>query len=266
MSGNDSTNPYAPPPGDPKDGGGKEPQFGQRSDSWSPNPGPDTGPESPWPVYGQNYGAPSQGALPQSQQTAWPLGQQVPIQSPFPGAGMVPAGPPPSRGGAIALLVSGIVTMVLVAPILFVTLVLSSIGMDRIVEIGMATQNNGQVAVGSTGILSVTPLDGDADSCQLVAPNGEVIPMTYEIDSGGMFVARGLTEDVYTVECEGIPPGASVMAVDGEFMSDMVGGTMAAFGWSTLVGLIGLGMLIAGIIWLVKRNRARRAFYQGLPY
>ena len=266
MSSNDSPNPFAPPPGAPQDKGVQEPQFGQRSDSWRADGAPDAQPQSPWPVYGQASAVPGQGIDPQGQQTAWQQGQQTQIQPPFPGPGLVPAGPPPSRGGAIALLVSGVVVMVLVAPILFVTLFLSGIGMDKIVEIGMSTQNSGQVTVGSTGILMVTPLDGEADSCQLVSSSGEVIPMTYELDSGGMFVARGLTENTYTVECEGIAPGASVMAVDGEFMSDVVGGTMAAFGWSTLVGIIGLGMLIGDIIWLVKRNRARRAFYQGVPY
>lgn len=259
MSGNQTPNPYAPP-SDPGNGGSEAagaPQFGQRSPDWSPQAErQDQQAQSPWPVYGQSSWTGS----------STPMGQQSPVQPPFPNAGMVPVGPPPGRGGAIALLVSGIVTMVVLAPILFVTLLLSGIGMDRIIETGLQTSNGGEVFVGETGILGVTALEGTAETCTLTSTSGEEIPMAFETESGGMFVARGLTDDRYTIQCTGLPAGTSLMVMDGEFMSDLVGSSLAAFGWATLVGVIGLGMLIAGIIWLVKRNKARRAFYEGIPY
>lgn len=276
------------------------PQFGRRSDTWSPNqPGAQAQNEqsSPWPVYGQTENQPRQrppeagpaGQIPYSgpgqfqpqnqysQQGQYPNGQypgpaqypQGPYAGPTPytqGQYGVPNGEMPSRTGAILTLIGGIFLMVIVAPIVFFSLVMGAVGMDRIVEGGMQTTNGGTMNVGSTGVVAVLPLAGDATSCELTDSSGGTTELYYEAQSGGTHVGRGISEGQYTIECEGVPTGSELMVMDGSVLAEIVDGTVKALVWATVIGLVGLATTIGGIIWLVKRNQARRAYLQGRPY
>ncbi|WRS30341.1 hypothetical protein U6G28_01205 [Actinomycetaceae bacterium MB13-C1-2] len=335
MSGNDPANPYGPPeasgePTPPEAAGAPQfgqrsenwtpkpdgppnsqvpgaPQFGQRSETWSPggqNNGaaPDV-PDSPWPVYGElgSNGQPgaSGGQFPpgqygqpggQSQQGPYPgqnsypprqgpyYGGQYPSQDQYPqgqygtptpysqGQNPAPTGEMPSRTGAILTLVGGIFLMVIVAPILFFSLVINAVGTDRLMEGGLQASNGGVMNVGPAGVVAVLPLSGEATSCTATDSTGTATEMYYEVESGGTYVGRGLVEGQYTIECEGVPTGAALMVLDGTVLGEIVDGTVQAIVWATVVGLAGLGLTIGGIIWLVRRNQARKAYLRGRPY
>ena len=59
------------------------------------------------------------------------------------------------------------------------------------------------------------------------------------------------------------------MAISGVTADDLVGAGMSGVAWATGIGILGLILLIAGIIWLVVTNRKRsqiRATQIGSPY
>lgn len=340
MSGNEPVNPYGPPepggeqspaeaPGGPQfgqrsdswspgdqgniaaaNGAGNRvpgaPQFGQRSDSWSPG-GQSTsatsnGQGSPWPVYGASGGqgqpGASQGQFPPGQygqpggqapqglypgQNPYPQqgqnpGTQYPPQGQYPqgpygaptpygqGQYAAPTGDMPSRTGAILTLIGGIFLMIIVAPIVFFSLVMNAVGVDRLMDGGLQATNGGTMNVGSAGVVAVLPVSGEATSCVATDSTGNATELYYEVQSGGTYVGRGLAEGQYTIECEGVTAGSELMVLDGTVLGEIVDGTVQAMVWATVIGLVGLALTIGGIIWLVKRNQASRAYLQGRPY
>lgn len=276
MSEPDQNNPYGP---------SGQPQFGQRSDSWSSGSSAPSGePEqqSPWPVYGQT-GQPSSNtpaggpySSTANSQSSWsPNGQNPgtasyqasPPATPFIPAGARPTGPPPSRGGAIALLVVGIVTMVIVAPIVFFSVLVGGVigGMDLTNLSSFTTTNGGEVTVDETGTILLSASGTMPDSCQLLDESGSAYPMAIDNDVNNSFYASQLVPGTYTVDCAGAS-GTSFTVMGGDMINAAGSSGLAAFGWGSLVGVIGLGMTIWGIVWLVKRNRARKAYFAGMPY
>ncbi len=336
MSGNEPVNPYGPPePGGeqspaeapaapqfgqrsenwtpPSNGGAggqvpAAPQFGQRSETWMPggqnSSAASNGQGNPWPVYGEagNQSQPgaSQGQFPAGQygqpggqapqgpypgQNPYPQqggqypGNQYPPQSQYPQApyaaptpysqgqnSVSTGGEMPSRTGAILTLIGGIFLMIVVAPIVFFSLVMNAVGVDRLMEGGLQATNGGTMSVGSAGVVAVLPLSGEATSCLATDSAGNSTELYYEVQSGGTYVGRGLAEGEYTIECEGVPSGSELMVLDGTVLGEIVDGTVQAVVWATVIGLVGLALTIGGIIWLVKRNQARRAYLQGRPY
>ena len=86
--------------------------------------------------------------------------------------------------------------------------------------------------------------------------------MQPELD-GAIVVARDLTPGEYTLSCTGMTSSDSVVVFDGEALDGMLRATASALGGAAVVGIVGLGVLIGGIVWLVKRNGQRRSAMMG---
>lgn len=267
------------------------PVYGQGSPS--PQPG-NAGPGQPWPSYQQpapgnqgdtpaqpsygqtgaagdnqpsfgqgQYGQPSFGQQGQPGQPQY--GQQAPWQSsptPFAPSG-TPSGPPPSRTGAVLTLIGGVVAMVIIAPVIFITVLLSGVGLDRMVDGSIQTTNGGVVVVDDSGVLAVSPLTGSADACVLTNESGGQFELYYELESGGTHVGRSVPAGEYTINCTGVPEGAQLLVMDGTFLASVMRTSVSALLWASLVGVIGLGLTIWGIVWLVKRNKQRKQYFAG---
>ena len=171
----------------------------------------------------------------------------------------------PSRAGAIWTLVIGIVLMVLVAPIIFVVAVVSGIGMGSITDGSLYAGNGGTVVVDETGVIGVSPISDNGESCVLTAQDGTIIDMVNE-DGAGIRIARGLAPGDYSVSCDGLADGENLVLFTGDMINSLVGSALSALGWSTAVGVLGLVLTIVGIVWLVRRNRARREYLYGRGY
>ncbi len=266
--------PLGAPAGGQAPGGGQglpPPQFGQRSSQWTPSQ-PEPKPaeqETPWPIYQAQPGAnPYQGSPRSGFQGASTGGpgqdpyRQRPSQ-PFPDVSQVPSGPPPSRVGPVLTIVGGVVAAVVIAPIIFVTFIFTSIGLGNLLDADVQTVNGAVLDVTEPGTLYLTPLDGSASACELISESGEVLVGYAERDAGGAFVVRGVEPGQYVVDCAGMMQGGSIMVMTGDVMADVVGGALTGMLWASLVGLIGLAAFITGIVWLVRRNRVRREMYRG---
>ncbi len=258
-------NPYQPTePNRQPDGQPEAPQFGQRSENWQSNPTPNEGSgQSPWPVY--QPGAPQQ---PHPQQAgpggptygaAYP-GAQPPQQ--YPGYGPVP--PPenlPSRTWPIVTLVAGVIAMVIVAPALLVTMTISGLDISSLADGSMSVYNGGAVVVDdSESIVFIAQGNQDPNTCTLSQGDTEII--LYQESATGLVSGNGIPSGTYTVQCD-IPDGAGLYAFGGDQMTGMFSGVASGLIWSSIVGVLGLAATIVGIVWLVRRNRARREILRG---
>lgn len=247
-------------------------------------PGGNTQPNQPGPGYGGQFqtgsGQPGYGQAPASYGHSQPgYGQRQPgygqsSQSGYgqfqPGYGQ-PAGGPhmgqpyggapralPSRGLPITLIVVGCVLMFLVAP--FVLIFGGTFGViSGLDSIDPESLSSDQLTVDTTGVamVSVSPAN-DNTSCHL-EQGGKVVELSGQSSTGSkVFTSENLAPGSYDVVCENLPDGAMVMPMSGAAAMKMA----KAFGtgalWSLLPGFLGLGLLIWGIVKLVKVNRRRR--------
>lgn len=169
----------------------------------------------------------------------------------------------PGRGVQILLIILGAVMMVIVAPIVLVSMLLGGMGMSNIVEQSLQAQNGGTVTVDESGMIGVAASSNAVISCSLEGDSG-TIEMVPEVD-GAVLVARGLTPGQYTLNCDGLGPADALVIFDGGALENMLPATMRALGWSSVVGVGGFAVLIWGIVWLVKRNRQRKAMMPTYP-
>lgn len=153
--------------------------------------------------------------------------------------------------------------MIIVAPVIFITVLLSGIGVERMVDGSIQTTNGGVVVVDESGVLAVSPLSGSADACVLTSESGGQFELYYELESGGAYVGRNVPAGDYTINCTGVPEGAQLMVMDGAFLASVASTSVSAILWASLVGVIGLGLTIWGIVWLVKRNKQRKQYFAG---
>ena len=208
------------------------------------------------------YGASPYGTGPQG---GTPYGSGVPQNTPGPHAGGYgyPVSPPlPSRTGPILTIVGGAILMVVIAPIILVAMIFSGIGLSSIVESSMQATNGGVVVVGETGSIGVATTSTLPQTCTLSQEGLGSVEMQPELD-GAIVVARDLTPGEYTLSCTGMTSSDSVVVFDGEALDGMLPATASALGWASVVGIVGLGVLIGGIVWLVKRNGQRRSAMMG---
>ena len=208
------------------------------------------------------YGASPYGTGPQG---GTPYGSGVPQNTPGPHAGGYgyPVSPPlPSRTGPILTIVGGAILMVVIAPIILVAMIFSGIGLSSIVESSMQATNGGVVVVGEPGSIGVATTSTLPQTCTLSQEGLGSVEMQPELD-GAIVVARDLTPGEYTLSCTGMTSSDSVVVFDGEALDGMLPATASALGWASVVGIVGLGVLIGGIVWLVKRNGQRRSAMMG---
>ncbi|WP_099332349.1 hypothetical protein [Actinomyces minihominis] len=247
--------PGATPPG-PSDSNAPWPVYGGQPTNPQPNPGPV--PQPPAGGYGSPYQQPHYG-----QQATPPHPASTPYGG-YQGGRYVPPTELPSRTGPVLSIVGGILLMVVVAPIVLVGLILSSVGIGSIVESSMEATNGGIVTVDSSGTVGVVTSSTLPQSCLITDAGGNDTELAPELE-GAVLVARGMEPGQYTLSCTGLSSTDTIVVLDGETLAGMMPATMQALAWSSVVGLIGLGVLIAGIVWLVKRNRQRQAIRSGYP-
>lgn len=212
------------------------------------------GESRPWPVYqGQGGEVPRTGGYAQYQQPG-----------PFPPAG---AQKLPSRAGAIWMLVVGLVSMFIIAPITFFAVVLGPLVVSGD-GMGMQSVSDGAtVVVDDSGTIVLTASSGSApDSCVL-AENGNEITINLD-PTYGLVIGNDIAPGSYQLTCD--PSGGSHIVIPGHAFDRLISGIGTGFLWATFVGLVGLGLTIGGIVWLVNRNRARREITRnnlgGYPY
>lgn len=193
----------------------------------------------------------------------------------FSGLGDNPVTPPrepKSRAVPITVLVVGIVMMLVVAPIVLVTmLVVSGLQWDSNKEThkGVSSITRTDDYQG-TSFLIVEASNGADVRCDATF-NGEAIDSLSGDDSllSG-FAADPDDDDQHTfiynlnsdgtlkVKCEPIGDKDAVITSMGILPNVSVGPLVAAFVVPTIIGFTGLGLLIWGIIWTVKRGRDNR--------
>ena len=286
MSNPNQQNPQGPWPIYGQGSGSQPADTGAGQGAWPVYGQPDTSSGQPGPAGQSPAGAYAPGQYPPGQYSPghYPptTGDQPPAGGPFQtpqygsggaGAYPTPRGPVnpagnfpqqlPSRTAPILLIVLGAVMMLLIAPVVMVAVLLSGVGLNQIVDQSLQTTNGGAVTVDATGTLGVITTSNGPVTCALENQAGST-QMIPEVD-GAMLVARNLTPGEYVLNCEGLSASDAIVVLDGGALESVFPATMTAFGWATAVGVLGLGVLIGGIVWLVKRNKARKAMMPRHP-
>ncbi|MDO4258133.1 MAG: hypothetical protein Q4C87_01285 [Actinomycetaceae bacterium] len=208
-------------------------------------------------------------------QTPWPQYGQVGDTSatPSPAAGSVPAGPAPvpggpapyaatqplpGRGKSIAMIVIGLL-MIPASIVIFIGgSIASAFGASGGIQVSVV-DNGGTVTVPDNAVVSVSDGSGQATECALSGPADVPLP---ETTAGGnrAFQAQGVPAGDYTVTCDaGQQLGYTAIANADQIDPDAVrGGLGTTLIISSVVGLLGLVLLIVGIVLLVKTNKKRR--------
>lgn len=246
-----------------------EPRYGRRSENWTPEPqAPSTaGPaDTPWPQYGQlsDQGTmPSSGA-PADGPYAAPSGGQpystLPSDAPYGGGAYArgQAAPAlPGRGGAIGLLIGGLVTMLIIAPSVFLAVLLGNMNLGELVRSATPVSSGQTITVGQEGTYTVIANSGDVYGCTLTDASGKSQEMDYYVSTSPTFWAQNLTPGDYVLECQS-EGRVDMVGFGGLTVDTAASATLSALGWSTLAGFIGLLLTIWGIVKLIQVNRQRR--------
>lgn len=211
----------------------------------APSAGQPGQPATPWPQYGQQA-APEQSGSAYGQQ-AVPAAYAAPPQL-------------PSRAPGVLCIVLGLVLMIIVAPVVFFSTAVSSIT-DEFSNAASGVQrlsNGGGVTLESQDgyFLQVVPPD-TATACSLTDSGGQSYAMQKQDSSGSLFSAEGLRPGSYTVECAGASDTATFIGLP--FSGDILqNSARSSLIWSTVVGVTGVGVLILGIVLVVRTNKRRR--------
>lgn len=230
------------------DDGNRAPFAGQQPDQ----------PATPWPQYGQQA-APDQSGSAYGQQAAPEQSGSANGQQAVPAAY---AAPPqlPSRVPGVLCIVLGLVLMIIVAPVVFFSTAVSSIT-DEFSNAAAGVQrlsNGGGVTLESQDgyFLQVVPPD-TATACSLTDSGGQSYAMQKQDSSGSLFSAEGLRPGSYTVECAGASDTATFIGLP--FSGDILqNSARSSLIWSTVVGVAGVGVLVLGIVLVVRTNKRRR--------
>lgn len=168
----------------------------------------------------------------------------------------------PGRGGAVTTLVLGVVLMIIVAPIVFfATMIAGVAGTDGNAVKGGTTANGSVVTVTADGVFMVR---GDAHkdpSCSLIGADDKSYELEPYADSEDVYLVEHVPAGSYVLQCDGIANGANITAFNAS--PEVVAKVFAMpFVWGTVVGVVGLILLIVGIVLLVKVNGKRRRITQ----
>lgn len=221
--------------------------------------------ERPWPVYGQSGSSTQQPFQPpqpaQSPQSALPGSAPGPMPMPY----YYTAGLPqklPSRAGAITMLVVGIVMMIFIAPAATLFGSITGIDFQRITTGSALVANGGTVVLEKgEGIALVGTDPGNVDSCKLISSDSTTYPLR---NNSGIFEGLDVPDGKYTLQCSP-QQSVSFYRFSATDMSALFSRIMTALVWSTIIGFVGMGLTIAGSIWLAQRNRQRKEIMRRPP-
>jgi len=168
----------------------------------------------------------------------------------------------PGRGGAVTTLVLGVVLMVIIAPVVFfATMIAGLAGTDSNSVKGGTTDNGSVVTVTADGYFTVSASSSKDPACSLIGADDKSYKLESYAGSDSMYVASGVPAGSYVLKCDGIASDATIYAYNAS--PEVIAKVFAMpFLWGTVVGVVGLIVLIVGIVLLVKVNGKRRRITQ----
>ncbi|MDU1223895.1 hypothetical protein [Varibaculum cambriense] len=193
----------------------------------------------------------------------------------FSGLGDNPVTPPKnpkSRALPITVLVVGIVLMLVVAPIAFVTmLVVYGLQVDSSMETHPGVSSITRTAdYQGTSLLVVEASNGGNVRCDATFNGDKIESLSGDNSFVSGFASDPDNEEQHTfiynlnsqgtlkVKCEPIGDKEAVISSIAILPNLSFGLVIAAFVVPTIIGFTGLGLLIWGIVWTVKRGRDNR--------
>ena len=216
---------------------------------------------TPWPQYGGNgAGAPMQGM---------PM-QGMPMQGGpqnFQGGGYggpapMPIVKGPSNAPGVILIVLGVLASFVAAPILFFVLWFQGVvDMTDALAHGANFSNGGTVEVTGAGSYMLQISGAETTTCKIIDSGNNVYDMSPFQSNKSIYYIDGLNNGTYTVRCEGVNQNVSItgMSVSPNDFTNSIGD---AFLWSTVVGVSGVVLLIAGILLAVRAGSKRKELQQ----
>ena len=216
---------------------------------------------TPWPQYGGNgAGAPMQGM---------PM-QGVPMQGGpqnFQGGGYggpapMPIVKGPSNAPGVILIVLGVLASFVAAPILFFVLWFQGLTdiKDALVN-GTVIANGSAVEVAGVGSYTIDITGNGAEACKMTDSANNDYDMSRFQNDRTMYYIDGLPNGTYTVTCDGLEQHARLTGMNMS-VSDFTTTIGDAFLWSTVVGVSGVVLLIAGILLAVRAGSKRKELQQ----
>ena len=216
---------------------------------------------TPWPQYGDNgAGAPMQGM---------PM-QGMPMQGGpqnFQGGGYggpapMPIVKGPSNAPGVILIVLGVLASFVAAPILFFVLWFQGLTdiKDALVN-GTVIANGSAVEVAGVGSYTIDISGNGAEACKMTDSANNVYDMSRFQNDRTMYYIDGLPNGTYTVTCDGLEQHARLTGMNMS-VSDFTTTIGDAFLWSTVVGVSGVVLLIAGILLAVRAGSKRKELQQ----
>ena len=216
---------------------------------------------TPWPQYGSNgAGAPMQGM---------PM-QGMPMQGGpqnFQGGGYggpapMPIVKGPSNAPGVILIVLGVLASFVAAPILFFVLWFQGLTdiKDALVN-GTVIANGSAVEVAGVGSYTIDISGNGAEACKMTDSANNVYDMSRFQNDRTMYYIDGLPNGTYTVTCDGLEQHARLTGMNMS-VSDFTTTIGDAFLWSTVVGVSGVVLLIAGILLAVRAGSKRKELQQ----
>ena len=216
---------------------------------------------TPWPQYGGNgAGAPIQGM---------PM-QGMPMQGGpqnFQGGGYggpapMPIVKGPSNAPGVILIVLGVLASFVAAPILFFVLWFQGLTdiKDALVN-GTVIANGSAVEVAGVGSYTIDISGNGAEACKMTDSANNVYDMSRFQNDRTMYYIDGLPNGTYTVTCDGLEQHARLTGMNMS-VSDFTTTIGDAFLWSTVVGVSGVVLLIAGILLAVRAGSKRKELQQ----
>ena len=216
---------------------------------------------TPWPQYGGNgAGAPMQGMPMQGMPMQG--GPQNFQGGGYDGPAPMPIVKGPSNAPGVILIVLGVLASFVAAPILFFVLWFQGLTdiKDALVN-GTVIANGSAVEVAGVGSYTIDISGNGAEACKMTDSANNVYDMSRFQNDRTMYYIDGLPNGTYTVTCDGLEQHARLTGMNMS-VSDFTTTIGDAFLWSTVVGVSGVVLLIAGILLAVRAGSKRKELQQ----
>ena len=118
------------------------------------------------------------------------------------------------------------------------------------------------MTVTSEGQYTLMIGEAGATSCSLVDSSGVSHRMQSYDDQNNLYTASNLSSGTYKIDCDLVTSGTDIFGFNGNAEDAVIQMFVMPFVWATVVGVIGLILLIVGIVLLVKVNGKRRRLVQ----